>query len=124
MLFYLTEPYLFDIYHMEKIYHVYIIKSCGTDVPTYKIGFTTREVEKRVKEFKTGNHQDLKIEYVYSSVYGTKIEKYLHNTLNSKNIKGEWFELTNSELSDIKEMFAKLDENFKFLDKNNTYLKR
>ena len=69
---------------MEKIYHVYIIKNLDNDEPTYKIGFTTRDVEKRLKEFKTGNHQDLRIEHIYSSPNGTKIEKYLHNTLKSK----------------------------------------
>lgn len=76
-----------------------------------------------MKEFATGNHSELKLEFSYSSIYGTKIEKYLHNTLNSRNIKGEWFHLTNSELDEIKDMFPTLDDNFKFLDKNNTYLK-
>lgn len=105
---------------MRKIYHVYIIKNCDVDEPTYKIGFTTRDVNKRLKEFKTGNHQDLRVEFTYSSIYGTKIEKYLHNTLDSKNVKGEWFTLSRKELIEIKELIPVLENNFKFLDKNTT----
>lgn len=48
-------------------YNVYLISANIDDIKLYKIGFTKRNVEDRVREFKTGNCLDLQIEYVINS---------------------------------------------------------
>ena len=103
------------------MYNVYLISAQINDEKLYKIGYTKREVEKRLKELKTGNPADFKIENQYKSKIGTKIESQLHKRYSYKKISGEWFNLSDEDIRDFTENCEKIEENYKLL-KNNTYM--
>lgn len=103
------------------MFNVYIISSEINGEKLHKIGFTRRLVEKRLDEFKTGNASDLKIVDVFSSKWGTKIEKYLHKYFLNKKVGGEWFNLSDDDLQMFGTLCQQLHENFNIIEENNTY---
>ena len=68
-----------DIYYMVKVY----LLECDH---RYKIGYTRNSIDKRIKQMKTGNHQDLKVIASFESKWGTKIEAHLHNRFKNKKL--------------------------------------
>ncbi len=67
----------------------------------FKIGKTSRCVNKRLKELQTGNH--LKLE-IYKTVYVPKkdnLEDKLHKELKDKRRNGEWFEMNHDDVLKI-----------------------
>lgn len=103
-------------------YNVYLISANIDDIKLYKIGFTKRNVEDRVREFKTGNCLELNIEYVFNSKWGTKIEKKLHKLFSSKKISGEWFSLSDEDIINLINTTQTLHENFNIIDIENTFV--
>ena len=93
------------------MYNVYLVSCCDGIETQYKIGYTKNDVNKRVKQLKTGNSKDLKIEKVFSSKWGSKIEAVLHRKFSHLKISGEWFEL-NIEDVDQFELDCKNLENY------------
>lgn len=102
------------------MYKVYLIRN--SDENQYKIGYTRREVEQRVKEFKTGNCNDLQIISVYESEWGTKIEASLHRKFKWKKIDGEWFYLEKEEVKNFINECQSLHDNFELLSSSNSYI--
>jgi hypothetical protein len=104
---------------------VYLI-SCDGDscdgIKKYKIGFTRRKVENRIKEFKTGNSSDFEIIHVYESKWGTKIESILHSMFKTKSINGEWFNLTYSDVESFIYECEKIHNTLEFMSRENTYI--
>lgn len=76
------------------MYKVYLIKSGDR----YKIGYTRKSIEQRIKQMKTGNSHDLNLVTYFESKWGTKIEARLHRKFRNKKISGEWFELTDEDV--------------------------
>lgn len=105
-----------------KYYNVYLICAEINDEKLYKIGYTKRKVNQRVKELKTGNAANFEIIDSFYSKWGTKIEASLHKRFNDKKIKGEWFNLTNKDVLNFKSNCQLLHENFNTLS-NTTYYK-
>lgn len=103
------------------MYKVYLIKNL--DDNQYKIGYTRRTVEDRLKEFKTGNCNDLKIISQFESKWGTKIEASLHRKFKWKKIGGEWFSLDKEEADNFLYECQKLDEIYTHLSESNSWIK-
>lgn len=103
------------------MYKVYLISS-GLDEKQYKIGYTRRSVEERIKEFKTGNSNDIEIVSVFESKWGTKIEAYLHRIFKHKKISGEWFNLSENDVLNFKVHCEKTHNNFELLVSENSYI--
>jgi len=101
--------------------NVYLISVETDGKKLYKIGYTRREVTDRIKEFDTGNAQTFKIENVFNSKWGTKIEAHLHKYFKLKKIKGEWFNLTEEDVNLMLSQCKKVHENFELIENNNTY---
>lgn len=103
---------------------IYLISAEINNEILYKIGITKRDINKRLKELKTGNAAELNIVDYFESKWATKIEANLHKTFNSKNIKGskEWFNLTNEDLDNFKEKCKMIHDNFELLSKENTWI--
>ncbi len=80
------------------LYNVYLISSGEQGEKKYKIGFTKNSVENRIKQLKTGNHNQFTIEKVFETKWGTKIESILHRNYQSNRISGEWFELSDKQV--------------------------
>jgi hypothetical protein len=101
---------------------IYLISAYLNGETLYKIGITHRDVEKRLKELKTGNAAELKIVEVFESKWATKIEINFHVSLASKNIGGgEWFVLTNDDVDNFICKCKMLHENFELLFKTNSW---
>ena len=103
---------------------IYVYLICCTDVngnKMYKIGFTKRSVEKRIKEFKTGNANDFYLIDSFKSKWGTKIEASLKRRFKKYNISGEWFDLSTDDISNFENYCLNLHENFELISTENTW---
>lgn len=103
-------------------YNVYLIESEYNDTTLYKIGITKRPVEKRLKEFKTGNASNFKIIDTFRSKWGTKIESTLHRYYSNKRVSGEWFNLEIDDINDFISRCESIHNNMELLASNNTYI--
>ena len=103
------------------MYNVYLVCSEIEGKKLYKIGYTRREVEKRIKEFKTGNASDFYLIDSFQSKWGTKIEAQLHKFYRSKKISGEWFDLSKDEIDEFSKVCGTIHSNFELIANNNTY---
>lgn len=84
---------------------VYVVYSYGN---YYKIGMTTRDVSKRLKEFKTASPLPPKLIFNIKSDAPRKLESILHKKYRDKRVRsdGEWFELTPRDLAEIKSSYC------------------
>lgn len=103
------------------MYKVYLISS-GDVEKQYKIGYTRRDVEDRVREFKTGNSNNLEVISVFESKWGTKIESSLHRKYKTKKIDGEWFDLNQEEVNNFKIECERIHDMFELISNENTYI--
>lgn len=84
----------------------------------YKIGYTTRTSEKRLKEFKTGN-TGIELKKEFKSEFAKRIETTLHNIYAGKRVGGEWFKLTDDDFFEFDTTCKQLHENFDVLNKSS-----
>lgn len=103
------------------MYNVYLVCSEINGDKMYKIGYTKRPIEKRLKEFKTGNGAEIYLIDSFTSKWGTKIEASLHRFFKCKKISGEWFDLNEFDLNEFKIRCTDIHENLNFIESNNTY---
>lgn len=68
------------------------------DLYQFKIGVTSGDVEKRVKQLQTGNGSEIDVVRVFESEYYRKIEKILHRGYGHKRLEGEWFALEDEDI--------------------------
>lgn len=104
------------------MYNVYLVSSEINNKRLYKIGYTKRDVMSRVKELQTGNASEIEIENVFTSKWGTKIERLLHLKFRECQLNGEWFDLDMESVCRFKQTCEKMHENFEILEKYNTYV--
>ena len=102
------------------MYNVYLL-SCGEEQKRYKIGYTKNDVTLRVKQLKTGNSEELKVERIYKTKWGTKIESILHRNYSSNRISGEWFELSDSQVENFLENCKNLEFFIEDTIRNSTF---
>lgn len=67
----------------------------------YKIGITSREVSKRIRDMQTGNPYTIECIAEYNIDSAITVERVLHNKYTCKRLSGEWFNLDTDDLSDI-----------------------
>lgn len=102
---------------------IYLIAATINNQTVYKIGFTKRKVEERLKEIQTGNCSDLKIIHVYHpAAYPVSIESQLHKHFHQEKINGEWFNLSETQVANFKNLCQEKYELLHSLSENNTYL--
>lgn len=104
------------------MFNIYLICAEFDGRRLYKIGYTRREVSKRIKELKTGNGHDIYLVDSFQSEWGTKIEAMLKKRYSNCNVSGEWFNLSESEISEFKIVCVTLHENINILYKKNTFI--
>jgi hypothetical protein len=103
------------------MYKVYLIKNLTEN--HYKIGYTRRRVEQRLKEFRTGNSSDLDVVAVFESQWGTKIEASLHRRYKWNKINGELFQLSEEDVEGFTVTCMRLHQNFSILNESNSYVR-
>ena len=103
------------------MFHIYLVCSEINGQKLHKIGYTRRTIEKRIKEFKTGNASEIYLVDSFQSKWGTKIESQLHKIYKSKKLSGEWFELDDNDIKIFKEHCEKIHQNLETISNTNTY---
>lgn len=73
------------------------------DGDQYKIGHSVKP-DQRLKEFQTGNPRPLEIVFEYETAWAPKLEEYLQAHFKTKRTRGEWYALTNEDLSTINDV--------------------
>lgn len=102
--------------------NIYLISALLDDKKIYKIGYTKRDVSKRIKELETGNPYEFTIESIYvTDNYANTIEKNVHKHFQLKKIKGEWFDLDQTDIDSFDKICEQIYNSIDCL-KNNTYL--
>lgn len=80
---------------------VYVVKIFSDNINYYKIG-VARNLESRIKSFKTSNPLKLSIEIAFYVDEMYMIEKYFHCLFEDKRHHNEWFVLSDEDLELIK----------------------
>ena len=93
------------------MYNVYLVSSTIEGDTCYKIGYSKRDPNKRIKEMKTGNASQLDLIDSFQSKWGTQIEAKLHRMFQDKKISGEWFRLNSNDISQFKKICDTKDLN-------------
>ena len=83
---------------------VYFVKDNANQI---KIGFTKRDIKKRIKELNSPNLIPI---LMYETKYPTQLEKALHFRFKQHNIEREWFNIEHFSIDELKEICVKLDE--------------
>lgn len=105
---------------------IYIIKSTKNDTNVYKIGFTRRDINKRLNEFKTGNSNVMEIIYLFKSEkYMATIENMLHKHFESQRVDNskEWFYLSDVDVDNLPLLYTKYYDMVDVLNKNTLNIK-
>jgi len=103
------------------MYNVYLISSSLEGDICYKIGYTKRSPNQRIREMKTGNASELEVIESFQSKWGTQIEAKLHRIFQEKKISGEWFRLTAYDISQFKKLCEQSHQSFELLSKDNSW---
>lgn len=104
------------------MYKIYLISAELDEKKVYKIGFTKRDINKRIKELKTGNSSNLILESFFVSKWAKKIETILHRHFSKWKVSGEWFELENTQMVDFLRICQISHDNIELLDKYNNWI--
>jgi len=100
---------------------VYLISCDEGENKIYKIGFTKNQVEQRIKQLKTGNHQDFIVECVYETKWATKMEAVFHKRFKHSKVSGEWFKLEQHQVDNFSKDCENLNLYYEHLLKNSTF---
>lgn len=85
----------------------------------YKIGVTrSKDVNKRLHALQTGNGKKLILKEAVYCDKPFKLEMMLHNRFSSVRREGEWFELTEDDLSNFKSICELYIKNIEVLKDN------
>jgi hypothetical protein len=101
--------------------NVYLICAEFEGRRLYKIGYTRRDVSKRIKELKTGNGSEMYVIDSFKSKWGTKIESQLHRIFKNKKVNGEWFDLTDEDVKSFMDKCKSSHETLELITTQNTY---
>lgn len=88
------------------------------DIPQYKIGVTSGDVNKRVKQLQTGNSDKIIVVNVFKSDFNRKIESRLHKKYETKRLEGEWFQLNDEDVNNFINECQDFHDTFELLTKS------
>lgn len=100
---------------------VYLLKTEIDDWTIYKIGFTKKSIQKRIKQLQTGSATPIHLVHFYKTQNYSKVEKWLHRKWKQKRQKGEWFDLSLEDVNEFIPECKKADQTIKYLIENNPF---
>lgn len=108
---------------MGYVYLILEVDKNGNE--RHKIGFSKNHPERRVKQLKTGNSNNINLLNFYETSNYQKLEKWLHGSFANQKTEAnnEWFTLTNEQVSGFINSCKKADETIKFMMENNPFYK-
>ena len=86
-----------------------------------KIGVTTGLIENRIKKLQTGNNSELHLISSFKTEYPFKLEKMLHLHYHAQRQNGEWFQLTDDDIKNFKNVCQEKENIIQILKKNNIF---
>lgn len=66
-----------------------------------KIGITTGDPNKRIKQLQTGNSRELSLKAHWYCQNPRKLESYLHSKFDHRKRKGEWFYMNEKDRQEL-----------------------
>lgn len=100
---------------------VYLLEEYRNEECAFKIGFTTKPIEERVKSMQTGNSDEIIVCHTVHTEHYLKLEKLLHNFYCPSHKRGEWFSITDEEALNFKNICDEKISLIKYLEKNNVF---
>jgi len=89
----------------------------------FKIGVSTKALDKRLKSLKTGNGSEIFLVNSFDTDHHRKVEKWLHTKHNSKRLVGEWFALSDNDIYNFISDCQKAHDTFQCLiDSGNPFI--
>ena len=88
----------------------YVYLFCDPSQDLYKIDVTKNLYSKRMKQLQTGNGTELHLVKYHETSYPYRIEQFLHNNFKNKQEHGEWFRLSNEDISSFETLCSKYEE--------------
>lgn len=82
----------------------YIYLICDPNQNTYKIGVTRNLVQDRIKKLQTGNASELHMIHTVKTEYPFRLETMLHNKFKDKKVNGEWYSLSQDDITNFKKI--------------------
>ncbi len=102
---------------------VYLIECDNGFEKLFKIGYTSKKVEDRIRELSTANPGEFRNVIEYESKRASSLESYLHRHYSLQRIKNEWFRLSDEDIDIFKVLCEGYDKNIDFLEKSsNPYI--
>lgn len=109
--------FFFKIYYiLFEMGKVYLI--ADEEWVQFKIGISTRPLEKRLKSLKTGNGSEITPIKIFETIHYKKVEKWMHNKYHSKRLVGEWFALNDDDITNFISDCQKAHNTFQCLIEN------
>jgi hypothetical protein len=102
--------------------NVYLICAEIDNRKLYKIGYTRRSIDDRIREFKTGNASSFYVIDTFQSKWGTKIEARLKKIFKQKKINGEWFDLNDDDIKEFRKLSQSINDILELISSTNTYV--
>lgn len=90
----------------------------------YKIGVTKGTIERRIKKLQTGNSGEIFMCDYYKTEHPFFIERQLHLKYQSKKVSGEWYQLTNEEALDFKNVCRSVENLIEIMKDNPFFPKK
>lgn len=103
------------------LYTIYLISAEIDQNIYYKIGYTKRDVYKRLNELKTANASDLTVIKTYKSTFGSKLESFLHRYFKNKKINREWFLLSSDDINNFENICESYCNQLEVILNENTW---
>lgn len=105
------------------MYKIYLLECIDNDKNVYKIGYTSQDVNTRLRQLKTGNSHNITLIATYETQYGSKLETAIHNYFKIKKNNREWFNLDLEDVLNFKDVCRKIENNFIILSENHHFKK-
>ena len=99
---------------------VYLITN---DYIDFKIGITSKPIEKRLKQLQTGNSEKIKLVKCYKTKNYKMMEGWLHRKFFDKRLEGEWFSLNDSDVLSFIETCEEIDKTINLLKEENHFFR-
>lgn len=99
-------------------HNIYVFKQAGSEF--YKIGITKKPLEERIMQLQTGNPNKIEAVVCFETKHNYRMEVAVHAYYRLKRVDGEWFQLTEEDLSNFKSVCQKIESDLTFLKKNST----
>jgi len=101
---------------------VYLLENSNDSNTVYKIGFTKGTIQSRIKPLQTGNAYEITELYKFKTKYNQKLETCLHRHYKMDRMKGEWFNINETEVENFLNICERLEKAFDSL-KDNPFFK-